>query len=160
LTLLPAAHGASAGKASETKKMTLILISRTRVQTPHDYKPKGKPNKGDWISYQALLLGVEKIPGSNKYRAGDPVAWEEGKQTFTSTTDARLRGTAHFPGKGTITFSGMMVAQKNGVITVKVVSGTGKFHGATGVLLISSDAGNDVDSVNIYRLTLRETGVA
>ena len=161
LSAVPAAApSSSTGTAADAKKLTLIVISRTRVQTPHDLKPKGKPNRGDWIHYQALLLAVKKVPGSKTYQAGDPVAWEEGRQTFLSATETRLKGTAHFPGKGTISFNGMMVTQKNGVITVKVVGGTGKFYGARGVLTIASDENNEVDSVNIYRLTLGEPGVA
>jgi hypothetical protein len=163
LTAVPlATPSSSTGNAPQGKKMTLTVISRIRPPTlkTHDLKPKGKPNRGDWIHYQALLLAVKKVPGSNKYNAGDPIAWEEGRQTFLSATETRLKGTAHFPGKGTISFNGVMVEQKNGVVTVKVVGGTGKFYGATGVLLISSDEQNELDSVNIYRITLGEPGVA
>ena len=54
--------------------------------------------------------------------------------------DARIKGTATFPGQGTIRFRGVMRSLKNGMISVPVVGGTGKFKGATGVLLIG--AGN------------------
>ena len=48
-----------------------------------------------------------------------------------------------------------MKSLKNGMISVPVVGGTGKFSGATGVLLIGD---GDLESVNTYHLSIPETG--
>jgi hypothetical protein len=142
--LVPVASG-----GTHAKKMTITIVSQTRVAIPHDLAPKGRENKGDWISYKALLLTVGPLFG--KQRKNQPVGWEEGTQTYVNATDARVRGTATFPGQGTIRFRGLMKEVAGGKITVPIVGGTGKFSGATGTLLIGP---GQVRSVNTYRLNL------
>jgi len=135
------------------KKMTITILSRTQVAIPHDLAPKGRENKGDWITYKALLLTVGPLFG--KKHKNQPVGFEAGTQTYTNATDARVRGKTTFPGQGTIQYRGKMKELRNGTISVPIVGGTGKFAGAKGVLLIGQ---GEVQSVNTYRLTIPEAG--
>lgn len=142
-----------ASPQSQDKKLTIKILSRTQVAIPHDLTPKGRENKGDWISYKALLLTVGPLFG--KKHKNQPVGFEAGTQTYTNATDARVRGKSTFPGQGTIRFRGKMKELRNGMISVPVVGGTGKFAGAKGVLLIGP---GQVQSVNTYRLRIPEQG--
>jgi hypothetical protein len=148
-----AAHVRSASAVSADTRMTITITSQMRNYTQHDLAPKGKENKGDWFRYRALLRTVGPLFG--KKTKNLPVGWEAGTQTYINKVDARIKGTATFPGQGTIKFRGVMRTLKNGMIRVPVVGGTGKFKGATGVLLIG--AGN-LTSVNTYRLKIPESG--
>jgi len=150
----PAATETQSGSsATQAKKLTITIISRTRTYTQYDLKPKGKQNKGDWFRYRALLLTTGPLFG--KKHKNVPVGWEAGTQTYVNPVDARIKGTATFPGQGTIKFRGLMRSLKNGMISVPVVGGTGKFKNAKGVLLIGA---GDIQSVNTYRLTIPEPG--
>ncbi len=135
--------------------MTITILSVTRVTVPHDSSPKGRENKGDYIEYKALLLTIGPIFG--KQKKNQPIGWEAGTQTYTSSTDVRVVGEATFPGQGTIKFKGAMKSLKKGFVSVRIVGGTGKFTGAQGVLLIGP---GDLKSVNTYRLNLPGVGVA
>jgi hypothetical protein len=154
VSLVPAASpGTKASRSADAKKMTITILSRTRIFIPHDIAPKGTENKGDWIRYKALLLTVGPLFG--KKHKNLPVGFEAGTQTYLNKVDARIRGTSTFPGQGTIKFKGFMKSLKNGMISVPVVGGTGKFAGATGVLLIGA---GDTESVNTYHLNIPEAG--
>ena len=154
VSLISVALGAThASSQAQTKKMTITILSRTRIYIPHDLAPRGKENKGDWIRYRAQLLTVGPLFG--KKNKNQPIGWEAGTQTFVSGVDARIRGTTTFPGHGTIKFKGLMRSLRNGMISVPVIGGTGKFNGAKGVLLIG--AGN-LESVNTYHLRIPDTG--
>jgi len=156
VTSVPAAFGAThTSSTAQERKLTITIVSRTRIFIPHDLAPKGKENKGDWIRYRALLLTVGPLFGKKK--KNQPIGWESGTQTYLNAVDARIRGTSTFPGQGTITFKGVMKSLKNGLISVPVTGGTGKFNGATGVLLIGS---GNLESVNTYHLRIPDTGVA
>jgi hypothetical protein len=143
-TCVPAAAPAASGK-----KMTITILSLTRVTVPHDLAPKGRENKGDYIEYKSLLLTVGPLFGKKK--KNQPIGWEAGIQTYTSATTARVKGVATFPGQGKIRFNGPMKELKNGKISVRIRGGTGKFAGATGVLLIGP---GELQSVNTYRLVI------
>jgi hypothetical protein len=153
---VPAALGAAhTSSTAQAHKLTITILSRTRIFVPHDLAPKGKENKGDWIRYRALLLTVGPLFG--KKNKNQPVGWESGTQTYLNAVDARIRGTSTFPGQGTITFKGLMRSLKNGMISVPVIGGTGKFNGARGVLLIGAGS---LQSVNTYHLNIPDTGAA
>jgi hypothetical protein len=143
----------AASAQSQDRKLTIKVLSRTQVAIPHDLPPKERENKGDWIQYKALLLTVGPLFG--KRHKNQPVGFEAGTQTYTNATDARVRGKTTFPGQGTIRYRGMMKELRNGMISVPIVGGTGKFAGAKGVLLIGP---GQVESVNTYRLTIPEVG--
>jgi hypothetical protein len=153
VTLAAAACLPAAVPAAKTQKLTITILSVTRVTVPHDTAPKGRENKGDYIEYKALLLTVGPLFG--KQKKNQPVGWEEGTQTYTSATSARVRGKATFPGRGTISFRGPMKSLKNGMLSVPIVGGTGKFTEARGVLLIGP---GDLQSVNTYRIRLPGSG--
>ncbi len=148
-----ASHVRSTPAVSADTRMTITITSQTRSYTAHDLVPKGKENKGDWFRYRALLRTTGPLFG--KKGKNMPVGWEAGTQTYLNKVDARIKGTATFPGQGTIKFRGVMRTLKNGMLSVPVVGGTGRFKGATGVLLIG--AGN-LTSVNTYRLKIPESG--
>jgi hypothetical protein len=141
--------------AASAKRMTITILSLTRVTVPHDLAPKGRENKGDYIEYKALLVTVGPLFG--KQKKNQPVGWEAGIQTYTSATTAKVKGVATFPGQGKIRFNGVMKSLKNGKLSVPIRGGTGKFSGATGVLLIGP---GDLKSVNTYRLDIPGVVVA
>ena len=64
----------TASPRSQDKKVTIKILSRTQVAIPHDLVPKGRENKGDWISYKALLLTVGPLFG--KKHKNQPVGFE------------------------------------------------------------------------------------
>jgi hypothetical protein len=148
-SLVPAAQG-----QPQARKMTIQVLSLTRVSIPHDTPPKGKENKGDYIEYRDLLIAVGRLFGK---QANQPVGWDKGTLTYTSAEDARLIGQAVFPGQGSIKFKGPMKPTRNGGSTVKIVGGTGKFVGAKGVLLIGP--GNQ-RAINTFTFTVPGGGVA
>jgi hypothetical protein len=136
------------------KPITITVESHVRVSIPFDLPPKGKENKGDYIKYQDLLLNTQPMFGKKK---GIPVGWDKGTLTYTSATDARLRGQAHFPGHGSIKFRGIMKPLKDGSSSVKIVGGGGKFLGARGVLIIGP---GNTSALNTFRFTLPDGPVA
>jgi hypothetical protein len=144
----------TAASATGRRSMTFQLTSVTRVTTPHDLPPKGRENKGDYIVYKALLVAMGPLFGKVKNRA---VGYEEGTVTYTSATKARLRGISTFEGQGTVTFSGPMKELSKGRTSVPITGGTGKFHGAKGVIVIGP---GDTKATNTYRLSLPCAGCA
>ena len=137
-------------------KMTFKILALSRVTVPHDLAPKGRENRGDWISYRSLLVTVGPLFGKKKKFA--PVGFEAGTYTWTSATAARIKSTATFRGQGTIRIRGPITDHKDGTSTIPIVGGTGRFSGAHGVLVISP--GTTLKAVNTYKLTLPESGVA
>jgi len=135
--------------------MTIKILLLIRVQVPHDVAPKGRENKGDYISYRALLVTVGPLFGKKKKNV--PVGYEIGRQTFTNAEDATMKSTATFPGQGTIRLRGAMTSVKNGLLRVPIVGGTGKFQGARGELVMGP---GDTRWVNTYHLRLPESGIA
>ena len=146
-----------AGTRADAKKLTFRIMSLSRVTIPHDKAPKGRENRGDWISYRSLLVSVGPLFGKKKKFT--PVGFEVGTYTFTSATTAKIRSQAKFEGQGTILIRGPLTDHKDGTSTVPIVGGTGRFSGAHGVLVISP--GTTLKAVNTYRLTLpAATGAA
>ena len=141
---------------ADAKKLTFQIMSLSRVTIPHDKAPKGRENRGDWISYRSLLVSVGPLFGKKKKFT--PVGFEAGKYTFTSATTAKINSTATFHGQGTIKIRGPLTDHKDGTSTVPIVGGTGKFNGAHGVLVISP--GTTLKAVNTYKLSLPATGAA
>ena len=138
--LVPAAQGAT--------HLMLKLTSYTTITQTHDTPPKGKPNKGDSIDFKDLLVTTSSQLGKPK---GKPVGYDAGTVLYTSATTQKIEGRTTFPGFGTLTFVGDLKTAKDGTTTVPVVSGTGAFKGAKGVLIIG--AGNQ-KAPNTYVLTL------
>ena len=146
--VLPAAQA-----ATRARKMTIEVLSLTRVTIPHDRPPKGKENKGDWLEYKDSLLTTGPLFGKTK--KNQPIGWDAGTQTFTSPTTIRLRGEATFPGQGTIRFRGALKSLPNGSSSVPVIGGTGRFTGARGLLVLGKPFGpNEIESINTYRIRL------
>jgi hypothetical protein len=147
VSLLPATQSQG---ATGPRKVTIQVLSVTRVSIPHDLAPKGRENRGDYLEFKDLLVTIGPLFG--RKHKNEPVGWDQGTQTYTNTTDARMVGVATFPGQGLIRFKGMMKPLPKGANSVPVVGGTGKFSGARGVLVMS--AGQD-KSVNTFHLVLR-----
>ena len=138
--LVPAAQGAT--------RLSLKLTSYTTITQTHDTPPKGKPNKGDSIDFKDLLVTTSAQLGKPK---GKPVGYDAGTVLYTSATTQKIEGQTTFPGYGTLTFIGPLVTAKDGSARIPVVSGTGAFKGAKGMLIIG--AGNQ-KAPNTYVLTL------
>ena len=153
--LVLAASVLPAAAPAKDKTMTIKILSLIRVTVPHDTAPKGRENKGDYVTYRALLVTVGPLFGKKKKNI--PVGYELGKQTFTSATDASIKSEVTFPGQGTLRVRGAMRTLKNGLTRVPIVGGTGKFAGARGELLIGP---GDLKSVNTYHLSIPGVGVA
>jgi len=141
---------------ADAKKTTFQILALSRVTIPHDKAPKGKENKGDWISYRSLLVTVGPLFGKKKKFL--PVGFEAGTYTFTSPSTAKIRSTATFQGQGTIKIRGPITDRKDGSSSIPIVGGTGKFTGANGMLVISP--GTTLKAVNTYTFTVPATGVA
>ena len=155
VVVLAAAVVPVAEPAAEKKKLiTIKVLSLTRVTIPHDLKPKGKENRGDYIEFKDLLVTIAPLFGKKE---NVPVGFDQGTLTYTSAETARLLGLATFPGQGTIRFKGPMTPRRDGSNTVPIISGTGKFVRAKGVLIIGP---GDQRSINTFRFTVPATGVA
>jgi len=141
--VVPGSLGATAVK----KKYSIKVLSLTRVTIPHDLKPKGKENRGDYIEFKDLLVTIGPLFGTKE---NQPIGYDQGTLTYTSPSAARVLGVATFPGQGTIRFKGPMRPRRDGSNLVPIVGGSGKFGRAKGVLVIGP---GDQRSVNTFTFT-------
>jgi hypothetical protein len=144
--LLGALLGAPAAQASTPVK--LVFTSYTTVTQTHDTSPQGRANRGDSIDFKDLLVTTSQQLGKAK---GNPIGYDAGTVVYTSRTDQKIKGVTTLPGFGTVSFAGSMKMRKDGTVHVPIVSGTGAFRGARGVLIIGK---GDQTAPNTYVLTL------
>jgi hypothetical protein len=111
--------------------LTIVVNSIALTSVSHDQPPKGA-SKGDRIVFTDTLRNSGPQFG---LAATAAVGSDKGTMSFTSKTTARLMGTATLP-NGTIDFSGAVVVNSDGTISVAVVGGTGKYAHATGFLKV------------------------
>jgi hypothetical protein len=140
---------ASPGAAS-AKNVTIKLVSVSTLLKEIDTPPKGA-SKGDRVLYRDSLRNAVRQFGKAK---GAKVGTDRGTMTFLSRTEARFVGSAQLPG-GTLTIRGGVIAIQGGGIAIPVVGGTGKYAGATGVLLVGPGAKT---ALNVFELKLPNTG--
>jgi len=134
--------------AQAATRLTLKLTSYTTITQVHETPPKGKPHKGDSIDFKDLLVTTADQLGKPK---GKPVGYDAGVVVYTSATAQQIGGVTTFPGFGTLTFKGELETLKDGSAHVPVVSGSGAFKGARGMLIIGA---GDQKAPNTYVLTL------
>ena len=116
---------------AEAQTVKILLSSVSTVQVLHDTAPKHKVNKGDSVFFKDLLLNMVAQFGKKK---SQPVAYDVGTVTYTSSVSRRLTCVATFPGIGTITYGGVVVDHKNGTTSFPIISGTGGFKNAKGTV--------------------------
>jgi hypothetical protein len=128
---------------------TVKILSVLSGYTPHDVAPSGA-SPGDWIIERDRLYNL--VP-----QFGQPKGAFVGTDSAVVKVDpsiqtATFHGVSHLAG-GTITAGGRIPIQTNGVVTLKILGGTGRFAHARGTVVIrSSDARH---ATNTFRLTLR-----
>ena len=140
-----------AGRHSESKVMTIRLVSKTvssRVLV--DRAPKDEPSKGDVQRAQLNLRNaVAQLGRPKRALVGTGVA----VGSVTSLTPLRVRTelTAKLPG-GTIRAAGMYAAQSR--LDLPVVGGTGAFAHAGGTLRVDGFSPDALTALMTYRLRL------
>jgi hypothetical protein len=147
----------AAAQARATETLVIKVTSVSVSQKTHDVPPKGLPttaSKGDTIVLRDRLLNAANQFGK---KTGARVGSDSGTMTYTSSGAARFDGVATLPG-GTLTLKGRVYAtsdRKNMVIPV--TGGTGRFKGATGVVLVGPGTKK---ALNTYMLKLPSGPVA
>jgi hypothetical protein len=139
--VLAAAAPAPAALAKRT--LVLRLKSVTVSRSVDDRAPSG-PSKGDVYSGRFRLLNAVPQLGRN---TGTVAGSERSSLMLTSSTTAKVSGVVSLPG-GTLVYGG--VGRLGSSAPIPVLSGTGRFAGARGSLIVGSGA----SPLNTYRLTL------
>jgi hypothetical protein len=121
---------------AQAQTVTIELTSLTTIAKPNDLAPKGKPNKGDSISFRDLLINRKPQFGKKK---GKPIAYDVGTLTYTSATTTTMTVKAIFPGIGTITYGGNFNSDKKSNV-LPITGATGGFKGAQGTITIGAGA--------------------
>jgi hypothetical protein len=134
--------------AAQAQRVQIRVTSVTTVIIPHDTPPKGKPNKGDTIDFKDLLINKQAQFGKQK---GKPIAYDVGTVTYTTKTKTSMTVVVTFPGIGTLSYGGPMMAQKNGDTILPITGGTGGFKGAKGSVTIGAGS---TTSPNTYQVTV------
>jgi len=141
--------GAPAARQVATPPTVIDLISLTTKANDTDKPPKGA-SKGDRTTGASALFNRVEQFGR---KAGARVGADKSVFVLRDKRTLYASGTATLPG-GTLHFQG--VAKPNqGVFEIPVVSGTGIFVGAKGMLLIPIVKPGTKVVVNMYRLTYR-----
>lgn len=141
LALGPAAHAAA-------PPTTIRLVSVTTSARTTDRPPKGA-STGDTVRETSTLLNqVAQFGKPARAVVGSDRAVQRLRLNPRSTT---IDGVATLPG-GTLRFRGKAARSAQGGVVIPVVSGTGRYLGAQGILWVvaSSSAGQ---ALNVYRLT-------
>jgi hypothetical protein len=150
LALVPSAGSAGAATAAAEKSLSFTVMSYVRVVKPHDFPPKKKENRGDFLEIRSVLASVGPI--FNVRKAKVPVGWDTATLVYLNDKGkARLRGKAIFRGQGTLLYRGVMKDLPGGRTSVPIVNGSGKFRGAKGVLVIGP---GELKATNTFRLKL------
>jgi hypothetical protein len=139
----------AAAAAAKTVTIAVVSVGSAKV---HDRPPKGT-SKGDTVVFRDRLLNATAQFGRKK---GARVGADRGTMTFTSAHTARFAGSATFPG-GTLTLKGAVRSLPDESLAIPVTSGTGRFAGAKGFLIVGP--GNE-KALNVYRLTVAGGHVA
>jgi hypothetical protein len=133
--------------AAAAPPAVIRLVSITTSESSVDVPPR-KASTGDRALSTSRLLNARAQFGKPK---GAVVGSDHSTMTLTSATSAHLKVVAKLPG-GTITVSGRLMAAADGAVSIPVVTGTGLFAGARGLLTILVPTGPKT-VVNIYRLS-------
>jgi hypothetical protein len=138
--------------AAAAETLTIEVVSVGVSVHSHDLAPKGT-SKGDTVVYRDRLVNAAAQFGKKK---GAQVGTDRGTMTFTSAHTARFSGSAVLPG-GTLALSGKVTPVSNGYLAIPVTGGTGRYAGATGVLIVGP---GQKQALNVYRLTISGGSVA
>jgi hypothetical protein len=145
----------AAAQARATDTLVIKVTSVSLAMKTHDVAPKGMPSaasKGDTIVFRDSLLNAAKQFGKAN---GAKVGSDAGTMTYTSANSATFDGTARLPG-GTLRLKGKVYGAPDGKsLVIPVTGGTGRFQGATGVVLVGPGSKR---SLNTYTLKLPASG--
>ena len=159
VSLVPAAssgtHATTGSSGVQAKKLTITILSRTRIFIPHDLAPKGKENKGDWIRYRAQLLTRSGRSSARSTRtsrsAGRRARRPSSARSTRGSRQDDVPGPGHDPVQGSDEVAQERDDQRPGHRRHRQV------QRGEGVLLIG--AGN-LESVNTYHLNIPDSGIA
>jgi len=140
----PAPPKAAASNAPAAKAYTIRVTSVVRSTRTH-HKSAQVTTPGDRIDFQDDLLNTAPRFGK---AANAKIGSDKGTMTFTSAHTATMTGVATLP-DGTIRFDGVVTVLPNKWATVPVTGGTGKYHDASGTLLVGSGVRR---AINTYTL--------
>src|SRR4051812_5957075 len=144
-----AAPAAAGARAQETLTIKVTSISVTLKE--HDIGKKGA-SKGDTVVFRDNLLNAKAQFGKAN---GVKVGGDRGTMTFTGAHAAVYKGSTTLPG-GTILLSGQVMTAPDGAsLVIPVTGGTGRFKGATGILLVGP---GKTRSLNTYVMKLPASG--
>lgn len=146
--LAPASAALLLAPAAAAETVKIELTSVNTVQVSHDTPPLHKVNRGDAIFFKDLLLNKVAQFGKKK---NQPVAYDVGTVTYTSSVARTMRCVATFPGIGTITYGGAVVDHKDGITSFPIISGTGGFRHAKGTVILGAGG---TTSPNTFIVTL------
>jgi Dirigent-like protein len=149
LVLIAVAALAAPGTAAAKKELTIRVVSVSTLLKEIDKPPKGA-SKGDRVVFRDTLRNAVKQFGKAK---GAKVGSDRGTMTFASASSARFDGTARLPG-GTVTLRGGVVPIESGGMAIPVVGGTGRYAGATGVLVVGPGS---KQALNVFVLELPDS---
>lgn len=129
----PASQKPAASGTPTTKAYTIEVTSVVRSTQAHRASAQ-VTTPGDRIDFQDDLLNTAPRFGK---AANAKVGSDTGTMTFTSAHTATMKGVATLP-DGTIHFNGTVTVLPDNRVTVPVTGGTGKYHNASGTLLVGS----------------------
>ncbi len=147
LALLPAACG---GKASSTPAastttpaprpaaprpvaITIKVVSVRKHNRVYSKTP-AVTTAGDRVEFSDELRNT--VPRFGK-GTNETVGTDAGTITYTSTTTARMEGSATLP-DGSILFKGDVTVHPDNSVTIPVIGGTGSYEDATGLLHVGT----------------------
>ncbi len=143
---LAVAIGQSASAANGTTVISLVSITTSDAFL--DKPPKG-PSVGDTETSSSRLLNAVKQFGKAK---GAVVGKDQGTIRVVGGATAVAKITTRLPG-GTLQLAGHIEIRSDGTILIPVVSGTGRFVGALGMLLVTPLKAKG-QALNEYRISL------
>jgi hypothetical protein len=144
-----AAVALAGGASARTADVVISVISTATSAKAHDAPPKGA-SAGDSIVMTDRLTNAVRQLGKAK---GAVVGADRATERLVSRGNVSIDGITRLPG-GTVHVKGRLRADAQGRATAPVVSGTGKYEGATGTLTIVNLNRSGNLALNIYQLTL------
>jgi hypothetical protein len=146
LALAVALVAVGPARASGTATVISVVSVTTLVKT-HDVPPKGA-SPGDTTTTADKLLNAVAQFGKKK---GAVVGSDRATIKIVSKTEETIDGVATFPG-GTLVIRGRLASGPNNTVVAPVPSGTGRFAGLHGTLVIASIGKSAELALNVYRL--------
>jgi hypothetical protein len=137
------------GASARTTDVVISVVSGATSVKAHDVPPKGA-SAGDSIVMTDTLVNAVRQFGKPK---GAVVGSDRATERLVSRGNATIDGVTRLPG-GTLHVKGRLSADAQGRATAQVVSGTGRYDGATGTLTIVNLNRTGNLALNVYRLTL------